>query len=256
MRASILTMLIAAAAQGVWAQQVEKPTPAPRAGTAVRHGAPAPARTTVEPALPNVAPSAPRDLRSSPVLSPLPGSAPSSPFDAGPLTYAPRYRPGDRLRPPRNWGSGYYGYTVPYEIVDPSPTVTAPGPSAEALANGGSLLLEVEPRTADVYVDGFYIGSVSDVIQNGVLLTAGRHWIDLRAAGYDTLTVPVNVQAGQAVRYRGALASVSAKSASGPARGPQTIYLITGCYAGNRPPNESALPVGCDISKLRTLTSP
>ena len=59
----------------------------------------------------------------------------------------------------------------------------------------------MEPRSADVYVDGFYVGTVDDVAQNGLLLRAGRHWIDLRAEGYETLTVPVGIAAGQAIRY-------------------------------------------------------
>ena len=57
------------------------------------------------------------------------------------------------------------------------------------------------------------------------------------------------------MRYRGELTSIHAQpdAADGP-RGPQTIYVIRGCYAGNRPPTESALPRGCDIANLRTVT--
>ena len=29
------------------------------------------------------------------------------------------------------------------------------------------------------------------------------------------------------------------------------VYVISGCYAGNRPPRPTDLPSGCDISKLR-----
>lgn len=35
--------------------------------------------------------------------------------------------------------------------------------------------------------------------------------------------------------------------------GPDTFYLIPGCYAGNRPPNPGRLPKGCDVSKLRSM---
>ncbi len=35
-------------------------------------------------------------------------------------------------------------------------------------------------------------------------------------------------------------------------RGPDTFYVIPGCYAGNRPPNPQRLPKGCDVAKLRT----
>jgi hypothetical protein len=134
-----------------------------------------------------------------------------------------------------------------------APPVSAPPDSLNELSPSGSLELAVEPRSADVYVDGFYVGTVDDVTQNGLLLRAGRHWIDLRAEGYETLTVPVGIAAGQPIRYRGQLAAIRAESPGVP-RGPQTIYVIRGCYAGNRPPTESALPPGCDIANLRTLT--
>ena len=37
-------------------------------------------------------------------------------------------------------------------------------------------------------------------------------------------------------------------------RRPEKFYVIAGCYAGNRPPELKALPVGCDIDKLRVNT--
>jgi hypothetical protein len=140
---------------------------------------------------------------------------------------------------------------VPDETVTTQP-LSPPPDSLNELSLSGSLELAVEPRSADVYVDGFYVGTVDDVTQNGLLLRAGRHWIDLRAEGYETLTVPVGIAAGQAIRYRGQLAVV--RPGEDVPRGPQTIYVIRGCYAGNRPPTESALPPGCNIANLRTLT--
>jgi len=88
-----------------------------------------------------------------------------------------------------------------------APPVSAPPDSLNEQSLSGSLELAVEPRSADVYVDGFYVGTVDDVTQNGLLLRAGRHWIDLRAEGYETLTVPVGIAAGQAIKYRGQLQS-------------------------------------------------
>src|SRR6185436_4962725 len=37
------------------------------------------------------------------------------------------------------------------------------------------------------------------------------------------------------------------------AHGPDTFYLIPGCYAGNKPPDPARLPKNCDLAKLRTL---
>ncbi len=35
--------------------------------------------------------------------------------------------------------------------------------------------------------------------------------------------------------------------------GPDTFYVIAGCYAGNRPPNPDRLPKSCDAAKLKTI---
>src|SRR5689334_18828754 len=35
-------------------------------------------------------------------------------------------------------------------------------------------------------------------------------------------------------------------------RGPDTYYVIPGCYAGNRPPNPQRLPKGCDAKNVKT----
>jgi len=35
-------------------------------------------------------------------------------------------------------------------------------------------------------------------------------------------------------------------------RGPDTYYVIPGCYAGNRPPNTQRLPRGCDAKDVKT----
>jgi hypothetical protein len=106
-------------------------------------------------------------------------------------------------------------------------------------------------------VDGFYIGILDDFSRMGVRLQAGRHWIDVRASGYETLTIPVNISAGQPARFRGDLTAVRTPPSNAvPPRGPETIYVIPGCYAGNRPPRESALARGCDIARLHILTDP
>jgi hypothetical protein len=125
------------------------------------------------------------------------------------------------------------------------------------LSLDGVIFLDVEPGSVDVYVDGFFVGPADDFALNGLTLRAGRHWIDLRSAGYETLTLPVNITAVQAVRYRGALSAArTTPPSTEPSRSPQTMYVITGCYAGNRPPAASALPPGCDISRVRELPGP
>jgi hypothetical protein len=150
-----------------------------------------------------------------------------------------------------------YGYAPPYATgVAPEAGDLDDSSSGQREASG-SLQLDVEPHTAQIYVDGFYIGSVDDVRRTGVMLPTGRHWIDLRASGYEALTIPMHITAGQPTHYRGDLTAVRASPLGAPPRAAGgTMYVIPGCYAGNRPPRDSALARGCDVARLRVLTEP
>ena len=251
----IAAIVLLASASSAWAQPMERPRPmpAPRSGAAVRHAAPKPA--SAPPQAPRPAQTAPPVATTPPVNTPPVQSAPRSPFEAGPFTYAPRYTPGLRPRFPHHGSWGSYGYGIPYyEDVETPRIDESRNQPDNQLAMDGGIFLDVEPRSADVYVDGFFVGPADDFALTGLTLRAGRHWIDLRAAGYETLTLPVNITAAQAVRYRGTLSPAHPTPArTDPSPGPQTMYVISGCYAGNRPPVASALPSGCDISRVREL---
>jgi hypothetical protein len=71
----------------------------------------------------------------------------------------------------------------------------------------GELRLEVSPRQAQVYVDGYFAGIVDDFdgAFQGIRLAPGAYRIDIVAPGYDTLTFDVRITPGQKVRYRGDL---------------------------------------------------
>lgn len=88
-----------------------------------------------------------------------------------------------------------YGYPVPVPGC-----VTAEGETEVK----GSLRLEISQKEAAVYIDGFYVGAVEDF--NGpteqITLPPGPHHLELRAAGYQTLTFDVNVQPGKTITYR------------------------------------------------------
>jgi hypothetical protein len=85
-------------------------------------------------------------------------------------------------------------------------------PSAEAYAEypfdpdgiTGELRLRVEPKEAQVFVDGYYAGLVNEF--NGhfhhLKLIPGPHHIDVRAAGYETLDFDINIEAFQTTEYR------------------------------------------------------
>ncbi len=67
------------------------------------------------------------------------------------------------------------------------------------LAPEASVKLEVKPKEAEVYVDGYYAGIVDDFDGpfQRLELEGGAHSIEIRAPGFPPLTYDVNVQPGQ-----------------------------------------------------------
>jgi PEGA domain-containing protein len=119
----------------------------------------------------------------------------------------------------------------------------------------GILRLEVEPQAVlQVYVDGYYVGMPAD-FHGEMPLEAGPHRIEIRAPGYETVQLDVNIAADRSITYRG---SLKPEGAPGPAvqtlpdaapRTPTIFYHIPGCYAGNVPPKDAGLPATCDQSR-------
>jgi hypothetical protein len=71
----------------------------------------------------------------------------------------------------------------------------------------GNLWLAVGPNTAQVYVDGFYVGTVEDSNRSpaGLNLAPGWHRLEFRAPGYETPAVNVTIEANRTIRYQGEL---------------------------------------------------
>ena len=71
----------------------------------------------------------------------------------------------------------------------------------------GSLRLKVEPKQAQVYIDGYYVGTVDDF--DGVFqkleLDSGGHRVELKAEGFDTASFEVLITPGETVTYKGEL---------------------------------------------------
>jgi len=181
------------------------------------------------------------------------GPPPPSPFDAGPDTYTRLHPIPPSLGVPFGFGFGYgvpfYGHPYNHESTyeklyrRPTPVVTT-----------GTLLLDVTPASALVFIDTAYVGSVGDVQARGVTLSAGRHYLDLEAPGYDRRTIEVTIASGEPLRYRYDMTPVQRAAATiVPSVPPQTMYAIPGCYGGNRPPVAANLPKGCDMSKVRVI---
>ena len=107
----------------------------------------------------------------------------------------------------RSFGLGYFYYD-PYAW---SPGAYAPyaygSPRSYSLFDIGELRLDVLPRHAQVFVDGYYAGIVDDFdgVFQAVKLAPGVYRIEIVAPGLETLTVDVRIDPGQKVRYRGEL---------------------------------------------------
>lgn len=151
------------------------------------------------------------------------------------------------------------GFFVPWQMMVfyvPQPVMALappPEPAAKPIENPpamGRLVLEVQPTSAQIFADGYYVGVPDDfsVTRGGGLLEAGPHRIDVSAPGFEPLTVDLRVSPGQPVTYRAVLKSLPAPVAVPPS----TFYLIPGCYMGNVPPKDAQLPATCD--KNRAIT--
>jgi len=129
-----------------------------------------------------------------------------------PYPYAPTYYPppaygypmagSSPAYPPASYSTNSAPQTGYYE-ADPQQgsVVVQPG------AASGSVSFEITPSTAEVYIDGKYVGRVSDFgpTSQPIALTPGRRHVEIRAAGYQTLTIDADVVAGQVIPYRGTM---------------------------------------------------
>lgn len=186
----------------------------------------------------------------------------------------------------------------PAFYVPPTPGVSGafagpqPNGTRVEVPKDGRLLIDVEPRaSAQLYVDGYYIGTPEDY-RDGLELPAGAHALEVRAPGFETASTSVQVPEGRTITYRAWLArrgatgdsadrpaapdsppaaaspssppstgSASGSAAAGsrssadssPVSGPATYYVIPGCYMGNVPPLEADLPPTCDPARAITI---
>ncbi len=236
-----------------------------------RYGAAQAPPITVNPPPPvthrNAAPQPPPSPPAAPPIQfPLP---PLMTPPAGGLTHgfpgflsrsdAPEFSPSRRHGP----------RTLPFSIpLVPGYIVAAEGTDtsgrAPVVAASGLLRLSVTPARAQVFVDGFYMGTVEDVAARGGLwLAAGPHQLEMRAVGYRTLSIDIVIAPRDTLTYRGELEftppavpeprPTPAPPAAPVASGPSVMYVIPNCYIGNVPPRPSRLPAGCDIKNVEVL---
>jgi hypothetical protein len=135
--------------------------------------------------------------------------------------------------------------------VPPPPPLPPPPPPPPAT---GWLRLDLEeaPSSSQAFVDGYFVGTLDD-LNSQLMLETGPHKIEVQAPGYTSIGFDVKIVADRSITYQATLEKIE-----GVARRPQprlppsTIYFIPGCYLGNVPPQQAALPATCDVSKLST----
>jgi hypothetical protein len=96
------------------------------------------------------------------------------------------------------YGYSYSGYGYGYGFT--------PYPFDE-FDDAGSLRLQVEPKDAAVYVDGYYAGIVDDFDGHfqHVNLTPGAHHLEIVAPDFEPLAFDVAIEAHHKTTYRGVL---------------------------------------------------
>jgi hypothetical protein len=175
----------------------------------------------------------------------------------------PRQKDGyDRYRRLSSGGANvvYIPYAAPvfverevvYETAA-APVVVEPPPLAR-------LILDVQPATAQIFADGYYIGLPEDFrfADGGAVLEPGPHRIDILERNYQPVSFDVNLARGQSATFRHVLTPVmrapqpaldAAAKTPPAAKQPATFYLIPGCYMGNVPPKDANLPATCDVAR-------
>jgi hypothetical protein len=189
-------------------------------------------------------------------------------FLAGPKTYAPRF---DRRR-----RAHLYPVFFPYQVLPYFGLGEYPMPYAHDASGvpagaepipSGYLRLDVQPTTAQVYVDGFFVGSAEDVT-TPVPLEPGTYQVEVKADGFETAVFDIRVRANATLRLSSRLVRVKEDptirlkpdSGAGSLRSDvpiasisRTLYVIPRCYAGDRMPLPSQLPAGCRLADVRVI---
>jgi hypothetical protein len=135
--------------------------------------------------------------------------------------YSPRIYSNFYYYPRRWYPYGYGAFGLGYFYYDPYtwygydayhgyPRYSSYGGGYYGGAQGyytGELRLRVEPRHAEVYVDGYFAGHVDDFdgTFQALRLEEGPYRIEIVAPGYETLEFEVRVQPGRKITYRGEL---------------------------------------------------
>ena len=139
-----------------------------------------------------------------------------------PVFYSPFYSPFYW-----GYGSGWYGWPgwYPYGFYEQY------YPSRYRYDNSGAARIDVKPREAQVYVDGYFVGTVDDFDGWLQRLHApyGEHEVQIYLSGYRTLREKVLFRPGATLKISGTLEPLPAGESAEPKPVPAP---------GSRPPGE------------------
>jgi hypothetical protein len=112
----------------------------------------------------------------------------------------------DPFWPMYGGGYGFAGYGYGYSAAWPYSGYGAVFPFDD-FDDAGSLRLQVEPKDAQVYVDGYYAGMVDqfDGHFQHLDLSPRPHHVEIRAPGYQPLAFDIVIQSHHRTDYRGTL---------------------------------------------------
>jgi hypothetical protein len=141
--------------------------------------------------------------------------------------YRPYYRPYYRSYYPRSrfylgygygWGYPYsfigypymypgFGYGYGYGYGNPYGPYGYPYYGSGYAEDQGGIRLQMNPKQAEVFADGYYVGTVDDFdgISQRLALEAGHHKLEIRAEGFEPFELDVNILRAQTIKYKGVL---------------------------------------------------
>jgi hypothetical protein len=127
----------------------------------------------------------------------------------------------------------------PVYYVWPPPVLYVDQPPEE-----GSARLEVKPKGAEVYVDGYLAGTVEsfDGFLQRLHVAPGEHTLTLYLDGYRTLTQKVDFKAHAALNIKYDLQKLTAGESSGPRPQPAPGTTPSNQRAGQAPPFRPQFP--------------
>jgi hypothetical protein len=107
------------------------------------------------------------------------------------------------------YGYGYpaYGYPAPYPYPAYGSAPYGYGYGGYSGQPYGGLRIDLPQRDAEVYVDGYFVGTVDnfDGVAQQANLEAGPHQIEIRSPEFQTIQFNVNIEPGRTITYRGAM---------------------------------------------------